>query len=79
MAAISRRVVDQIRLVTWAETEMEARAAPDPVWKKWMHLSLDPPPVATRLSCQGQNAMALTAAPWGQRCFSSPGPRCLAG
>lgn len=74
VAAISRRVDDQIRAVTWAETAIVAKAEPEVVWKKWMHLSLDPPPVATSPSRQGQKAMALTAALCIQRCFSAPGP-----
>lgn len=58
---------------------MEAKAEPEVVWKKWMHLLLDPPPVATSPSRQGQNAMALTAALCIQRCFSDPGPSLRIG
>lgn len=53
-----------MRDVTWVEVGREAVRAPVEVDQKWMCLSAVPPPVARREDCQGDQAIALTAAVW---------------
>jgi hypothetical protein len=55
---------DHMREVTWEFVSSELDRAPVVVIQKWMCLSADPPPVASKFCCHGHQARAFTAAVW---------------